>query len=83
MGLNWVDTYWGIMFPGIMTAFGAFLMKQFFEGVPNELLDAARIDGVSEFGLFWNIAMPAGALGVGGPVHLHLPGATGTLSSGR
>ncbi len=56
--LNWVDTYWGIMFPGIMTAFGVFLMKQFMEGIPSELLDAARIDGVSEFGLFWRIAMP-------------------------
>ncbi len=56
--LRWVDTYWGIMFPGVMTAFGAFLMKQFMEGVPSELLDAARIDGVSEFGLFWRIALP-------------------------
>jgi multiple sugar transport system permease protein len=56
--LNWVDTYWGIMFPGVMTAFGIFLMKQFMEGIPSELLDAARIDGVSEFGLFWRIAMP-------------------------
>lgn len=56
--LNWVDTYWGIMFPGVITAFGTFLMKQFMEGVPSELLDAARIDGVSEFGLFWRIAMP-------------------------
>ncbi|TAH48581.1 MAG: carbohydrate ABC transporter permease [Chloroflexota bacterium] len=56
--LNWVDTYWGIMFPGVMSAFGVFLMKQFMEGIPSELLDAARIDGVSEFGLFWRIAMP-------------------------
>ncbi len=56
--LNWVDTYWGIMFPGVMTAFGVFLMKQFMEGIPSELLDAARIDGVSEFGLFWRIALP-------------------------
>ena len=56
--LNWVDTYWGIMFPGVITAFGAFLMKQFMEGVPSDLLDAARIDGVSEFGLFWRIALP-------------------------
>ena len=56
--LNWVDTYWGIMFPGVMTAFGIFLMKQFMEGVPSELLDAARIDGLSEFGLFWRIALP-------------------------
>ncbi len=56
--LNWVDTYWGLMFPGVMTAFGAFLMKQFMESVPSDLLDAARMDGVSEFGLFWRIALP-------------------------
>ncbi len=56
--LNWVDTYIGIMFPGLITAFGAFLMRQFMQGVPNELLDAGRIDGMGEFGLFWRIAMP-------------------------
>ncbi len=55
-GLN--DTYLGIMFPGLITAFGIFLMKQFMEGVPNDLLDAGRIDGLGEFGIFWNIAMP-------------------------
>jgi multiple sugar transport system permease protein len=58
LGPSWVDTYWGIAFPGIITASGAFLMRQFMAGVPNELLDAARIDGVSEFGLFWRIAVP-------------------------
>jgi len=57
-GVTWVDTYWGIVFPGIITAAGAFLMRQFMSGVPNDLLDAARIDGVSEFGLFWRIAVP-------------------------
>lgn len=58
INLHWADTYWGIMFPGVMSAFGVFLMRQFFLGVPNDLLDAARIDGVSEFRLFWNIALP-------------------------
>jgi multiple sugar transport system permease protein len=57
-GLSWVDTYWGIAYPGLITASGAFLMRQFMTGVPDELLDAARIDGVSEFGLFWRIAVP-------------------------
>ncbi len=57
-GLTWVDTYWGIAFPGIITAAGTFLMRQFMSGVPDDLLDAARIDGVSEFGLFWRIAIP-------------------------
>lgn len=55
---NWVDTYWGIAFPGVITAFGIFLMKQFMEGVPKDLLDAARIDGLSEFGVFWRVALP-------------------------
>lgn len=53
------DSYLGIMFPGLMTAFGVFLMKQFMESVPNELLDAGRIDGLGEFGLWWRIAMPS------------------------
>ena len=50
--------YWGIVFPGVITAVGIFLMRQFFDGVPNELLDAARMDGVNEFGIFWRIALP-------------------------
>jgi multiple sugar transport system permease protein len=57
-GQTWVDTYWGVAFPGVITAAGVFLMRQFMTGVPNELLDAGRIDGVSEFGLFWRIAIP-------------------------
>ncbi len=56
--LGWIDTYWGILFPGIMSAFGVFLMRQFMAGVPDELLEAARIDGLSEFGLFARIALP-------------------------
>ena len=58
INLHWANSYWGIMFPGVISAFGVFLMRQFFQGVPNELLDAARIDGVSEFGLFWRVALP-------------------------
>ncbi len=55
---NWVDTYWGIAFPGVITASGVFLMRQFMTGVPNELIDAARIDGLWEFGIFYRIAAP-------------------------
>lgn len=50
--------YWGIAFPGLITATGIFLMRQFFDGVPDELLDAARMDGFNEFGIWWRIAMP-------------------------
>ncbi len=55
---GWTDSYWGIMFPGVISAFGVFLMRQFFSGVPNDLIDAARIDGFTEFQIFWKIAIP-------------------------
>jgi multiple sugar transport system permease protein len=56
--MKWTDSYWGIMFPGVISAFGVFLMRQFFSGVPNDLIDAARLDGFSEFRIFWKIALP-------------------------
>jgi multiple sugar transport system permease protein len=55
---GWLNSYWGIMFPGVMTAFGTFLMKQFFESVPDDFLEAARIDGLNEFQIWWTVAMP-------------------------
>jgi len=56
--LGWLDTYWGIAFPGLMTGFGVFLMKQFFEDVPDDVLDAARLDGLNEFQVWWQVALP-------------------------
>jgi multiple sugar transport system permease protein len=58
VAFGWLDTYWSIMFPGLMTGFGVFLMKQFFETVPDDLIAAARIDGLSEFRIWWEIALP-------------------------
>ncbi|MDC3418464.1 carbohydrate ABC transporter permease [Aquibacillus salsiterrae] len=55
---GWVDSYWGIMFPGVISAFGIFLMRQFMESIPDDLLDAARIDGMREFGIFVKVAIP-------------------------
>lgn len=55
---GWLDSYWGIMFPGMMTAFGTFLMKQFFETVPDDFIEAARIDGLNELQIWWTVAMP-------------------------
>lgn len=55
---HWVDTLPAIIFPWLMSAFGIFLMRQFMLGIPDELLDAARIDGASEFRIFWQIAVP-------------------------
>lgn len=55
---GWVNTFWGLMFPGMITAFGIFLMRQFMEGIPRDLLDAARVDGMNEFAIFWRVALP-------------------------
>jgi multiple sugar transport system permease protein len=56
--LGITDSYWAVALPGMISAFGVFLMRGFFEGIPDELFDAARIDGVGEFGLFWHIGLP-------------------------
>jgi multiple sugar transport system permease protein len=56
--LKWIDSFQGMLMPGMITTFGIFVMRQFIASIPNELLDAGRIDGLSEFGLFWRICMP-------------------------
>jgi multiple sugar transport system permease protein len=56
--LGIADTYTAIALPGLISAFGIFLMRGFFEGIPDELFDAARVDGMGEFGLFTRIGLP-------------------------
>lgn len=53
-----IDSYLGIMFPGLIQAFGIFLMRQFMKGIPDDTLDAARIDGMNEFRIWWSVVMP-------------------------
>ncbi len=53
------NTYLGVIFPAIASAFGIFLLRQAFMGVPKELEEAARIDGCTELGLWWHIMIPA------------------------
>ncbi|WP_421655732.1 carbohydrate ABC transporter permease [Leptothermofonsia sp. ETS-13] len=53
------NTYWGIIFPAIASAFGIFLLRQAFQGVPKELEEAARMDGCSELGLWWYVMIPS------------------------
>jgi len=53
-----IDSLWGLIIPSAVSAFGIFLMKQFIEAVPNELIDAARIDGASEWSIYWRIILP-------------------------
>lgn len=53
------NTYLGIIFPSLASAFGIFLLRQAFQGVPKELEEAGRMDGCSELGLWWNVMLPA------------------------
>lgn len=55
---KWLDTYQGVIVPLAVSAFFIFLMRQYMLGVPDELMDAARIDGCSEFGILLKIIMP-------------------------
>ena len=56
--LRLVNTFRGLIAPGLAGAFGVFLLKQFFEGIPAELEDAARIDGAGRIGIFFKIILP-------------------------
>jgi ABC-type glycerol-3-phosphate transport system permease component len=58
-GLGIVNTYWALIVPKLAVAYNFFLMKQFIEQTPNELLHAARIDGAGEWVTFWRIVMPS------------------------
>jgi len=57
--LGLYNTYLGVIFPAIASAFGIFLLRQAFLGVPKELEEAARMDGCSELGLWWYVMLPA------------------------
>lgn len=56
--LNWIDTYWAILVPLCGSTMGVYLMKQFMEQIYDSILEAARIDGASEFTIFFRIVMP-------------------------
>ncbi|MGF1569768.1 MAG: carbohydrate ABC transporter permease [Nodosilinea sp.] len=53
------NTYLGLIFPYLASAFGIFLMRQAFQGVPKELEEAARMDGCSDLGIWWHVMLPA------------------------
>ncbi len=56
--LGWIDTYWAIIIPAFASPMGFFLMKQFMEGLPTSLIEAAKIDGANEWRVFSGIVMP-------------------------
>src|SRR5690554_3943290 len=57
-GLGWIDSHLSIIIPSMAFPLGLFLMKQFMEQLPDPMLEAAKIDGASEFRIFWQIVMP-------------------------
>lgn len=57
-GHGWLDSYYGLILPGAVSAFGVFLLRQYMQSIPNSLLDAARIDGASELRIYWQVVMP-------------------------
>ncbi|WP_448061712.1 carbohydrate ABC transporter permease [Cellulomonas hominis] len=56
--LGWINTYQALILPGAVDAFAIFWMRQVITALPDELLDAARVDGCTEFGIFWRIVLP-------------------------
>ncbi len=62
---NLRDSLWAIILPGWANVFGIFLMRQFIQTLPTELEEAGRIDGCSEFGIFWRIILPLSKPAIG------------------
>lgn len=58
LGNNWINTYQGIVLPGASVAFGTFMFRQAFLGLPREVLDAAKVDGCGHVRLLWNMVLP-------------------------
>lgn len=55
---GWMNTYWALFTPTVSSVWGIFLLRQFFQTIPRELEDAARVDGASEFTIFWRVVLP-------------------------
>ena len=58
VNFRWVDTYWGVVVPGMMGPFGVFFFRQHISTIPDDLIDAALIDGCGYFRIYWNVIVP-------------------------
>ncbi|MCK5533977.1 carbohydrate ABC transporter permease [bacterium] len=56
--MGWLDTYKALILPGMFTAYGTFMLRQFFMTLPHDLEDAAKIDGCGFFGIYWRVIIP-------------------------
>lgn len=57
-GLGWVDTYWALIIPGIFSAYGTFMLRQFFIGLPRDLEESAMIDGCGHWKIYLHVVLP-------------------------
>jgi multiple sugar transport system permease protein len=57
-GHGWLDSYWGVIVPNLVSGFGIFLLRQYMKSIPDELLDAARMDGAGHFRIYWKVILP-------------------------
>lgn len=63
-GFGWINTYLGIVMPGAATAYGTFLLRQYFRTLPSEVLDAAKVDGATHWRMLWTIVFPLAKPGI-------------------
>ncbi len=56
--LSWINTYWSLIVPRAATAIGLFYMRQYISSFPTEIMEAGRMDGCSDFRIFWNLVLP-------------------------
>lgn len=64
MRFGWINTFYALIIPGAASAFGIFFMRQYISTINDELMDAARIDGATEFGIYWRVILPIVAPGL-------------------
>lgn len=56
--IGWVNTYQALILPGVTSAFGIFMIRQYLQGLPKDYEEAARMDGASEFQIYWQVVLP-------------------------
>jgi len=62
--LGWLNTYQALIVPGLASAFGIFLMRQYMTSLPNEILESAKLDGLNDWGILFRMAIPLTASGI-------------------
>jgi len=62
--MRWLNTYQALIVPGLASAFGIFMMRQYFSALPDEIIESSRIDGLSEWGILFRMAIPLTTAGI-------------------